>query len=164
MSETHATTPSGKLNDTAQQCLDMLATKKNIAEMANFSEADLEAMYKNGYDAWESGDLQSAADSFAMLTMLKPEDYRFAFAFGCVLKYSHQYLYALSLFKQALLLEPEYPFITFHIAECMLALKEIEAARDALDTTIELCFNHTDHLEYASLREKAYNLLQKLNH
>jgi len=142
----------------------LLEGKETMAEMAGFSETEVEEIYALGYDAWQQGKLDEAAEMFSFAALLQPLDPRFTFAFGCAIQQRGDHLQALALFMQAVQIKPTNPFISFHMAECLLALQERDAAADALQTVIKLCYAQVnDDPRYQPLREQAEVMLANIN-
>lgn len=160
---THSITEQADI--TSQRCLDVLEGRATLADLVGTTQAELNAIYTRGYQAWNAGDLESATADFAYLALQQPLERRFLFAFACALKQQGEYHHALTLFTHTLAMQANDPFASFHIAECLLALNETDAARDALDATQALCYGQADQdPRYDSLRQKAERLLTKLNH
>ncbi|WP_230684450.1 hypothetical protein [Burkholderia cepacia] len=132
--------------------------------MTRFDDARLEFIYARGYESFNSGDLDSATYDFGFLILHRPLDFRFHFAFACALKLHGEFRYAINFFCFAVAMKSDDPFCSFHIAECLLALNEVESARDALDAVISLCHGQTNEgWRYDQLRHKAESMIIKLS-
>ncbi|RXV65960.1 CesD/SycD/LcrH family type III secretion system chaperone [Burkholderia stabilis] len=142
----------------------ILQGKASLAEMHGYDPVALEHIYERGYDAWNSGDRDSATLDFGLLTLLQPLDRRFHFAFACGLQSQGEFSHALTFFNYAISMQADDPFAAFHIGECLLGLGEFDAARDAFEAAISQCYGvedgspATDHL-----RARAETHLIKLN-
>lgn len=134
-----------------------------LASICGLDSNELEEIYSCGYEAWHTGNIDSAMEIFACLVMQNPEDRRFHFAFACVLQQQGEYRQALIFFNYATAMQANDPWPFFYRAECLLALGETEAARDELDAVIMLCIGQSEQREYAKLRKKGEDLLMFLN-
>ncbi|MGH1391319.1 MAG: SycD/LcrH family type III secretion system chaperone [Aeromonas jandaei] len=149
----------------AARCLDILEGRITPADACGSAPAELEALYERAYHAWNRGECDEATELFAFLALQQPLDRRFPFAFACALKEQGEYRHALTLFSQTLAMQANDPFAPFHIAECLQALGETDAARDALDAVIALCFGQAEQdPRYDALRQRAEIQLASLNH
>ncbi|ELJ7458864.1 SycD/LcrH family type III secretion system chaperone, partial [Escherichia coli] len=145
-----------KISSTFQTSVKLL--KFNPLEQLSWDE--LEILYERGYNAWNEGKYEEATDIFAFLTLHKPLEREFMFAFACAIKEQGEYRHALTLFTYTLAMRSDDPFSIFHIAECLLNMQEYEAARDALDSVISLCYEkNIQDTRYSHLRERAEMLL-----
>lgn len=142
----------------------ILQGKASLAEMHGHDPVALEHHYARGYDTWNAGDRVSATLDFGLLTLLQPLDRRFHFAFACGLQSQGEFRHALTFFNYAMAMQADDPFAASHIGECLLGLEEFDAARDAFQAVISLCYGvesacpATDHL-----RARAEAHLIKLN-
>ncbi|QGY32136.1 SycD/LcrH family type III secretion system chaperone [Pantoea cypripedii] len=148
----------------AQMVAQFLEGNTSIAELSNISRKEQEEIYSRGYQAWNEADMRTATYCFAFLTQINHLEHRFIFALACALKVQEQYQHAVNLFNHALQMESEYPFTYWHSAYCLEKLGEIDAARDALNSTIELCYaQNNNNPQYSELRQKAESMLQTFN-
>lgn len=148
-----------KTNESFQGNFQLL--NSNLFNQPSWDE--LKRLYERGYDAWNENKYEEATEIFAFLTLHKPLERNFMFAFACAIKEQGEYKHALTLFTHTLAMQPDDPFSIFHIAECLLNLQENEAARDALDSVISLCYEkNIQNIRYSYLRERADMLLLNL--
>lgn len=155
---------SGEMDVIARECAEILEGKTTLADVTGYTLEMLEEIYERAYNDWNAGDTERATAGFAFLLLQQPLDRRFHFAFGCALKHQGEFRKALTYFGYATVMQANDPYSCFHIAECLQALNEIDAARDALDACIALCYGQIDNNQhYDSLRQRAENLLTKLN-
>ena len=157
--------PAEQAETIAARCLDVLEGRATLADACDYTPAELEAVYERGYHAWNAGDLDSATTSFAFLALQQPLDRRFLFAFACALQQQGEFRHALTFFGYTVAMQANDPFAPFRVAECLLALGEVDAARDALDAVAALCYGQADaDPRYDALRQRAEALLADLNH
>jgi tetratricopeptide (TPR) repeat protein len=120
--------------------LAILQGQASLAELHGYDPAALERLYARGYDAWNAGDPVSATSDFGLLTLLQPLDRRFHFAFACGLQSQGEFRHALTFFNYALSMQADDPFVAFHIGECLQGLDAFDAARDAFEAALSLCY------------------------
>ncbi|WHP81113.1 CDC27 family protein [Edwardsiella anguillarum] len=155
---------SAQAENVARRCLALLEGKETQRPLSGASQDEMEASYARGCQALNDGDIHEATATFAFLSLQQPLERRFTFAFACVLLQQQEYHQALTLFSYSLALQANDPFTPFHMAECLFALREPDAAMDALDATIALCYGQADaNPRYTPLRQRAQDLLDTLN-
>lgn len=142
---------------------DLLAGKTTLAEQNGLDAQALETIYADGYEAWQRGDIAHATSAFRMLAMQQPLDRRFPFAYACALQRQGQWREALNFFRAAVAMEATEPYAVLHSAECLIELRETEAARHALMLVIALCRGQSDNLSYDPARVSAQDLLLHLH-
>ncbi|MGT0250503.1 hypothetical protein [Burkholderia pyrrocinia] len=120
--------------------LAVLQGEASLAELHGYDPAAMERIYARGYDAWNAGDRVSATSDFGLLTLLQPLDRRFHFAFACGLQSQGEFRHALTFFNYALSMQADDPFVAFHIGECLQGLDASDAARDAFEAALSLCY------------------------
>ncbi|WFN95573.1 tetratricopeptide repeat protein [Edwardsiella ictaluri] len=148
----------------ARRWLALLEGRETLLPLSGASQDEMEASYARGCQALNDGDIHGATAAFAYLSLQQPLERRFTFAFACVLQQQQEYRQALTLFSYSLALQANDPFTPFHMAECLFALREPDAAMDALDATIALCYGQADdNPHYTLLRQRAQSLLDTLN-
>lgn len=143
---------------------DLLAGKTTLAEQNGLDTQALETIYAEGYEAWQAGDIAHATAAFRMLSMQQPLDRRFPFAYACALQRLGQWRDALHYFRVAMAMEASEPYAILHSAECLIELRETDAARDALMMVIALCHGQSEILAYDPARLTAQELLLQLHH
>lgn len=121
---------------------------------------EMEALYAVTYNVYQSGKYTDAVKLFGVLSMLDPTDYRFVFGGASSLQMLGEYLMASMYFQLAAGLDQENPAPMLHTAECMLALKDRDGAKFALQQTVERA---GDKAEYTPMRQKAEVMLENLS-
>ncbi|PHV12417.1 tetratricopeptide repeat protein [Chitinimonas sp. BJB300] len=147
----------------SQACLAVLSGQQTLASIAGIGADALEVIYHRGYTAWCADNIDQAISDFGFLVLHQPMDYRFHFAFASALHQQGEVTNALNFYGYAAAMKANEPGIIYRIAECLYALDEVDATRDALDAVILLCYGQTDRLELASLRQHAEEFLIRLN-
>lgn len=141
----------------------LLKKKMALPVPSHKSQMKLEDLYHRGYCCLNENNLDEATATFAFLALQQPMDRRFLFAFACTLKLQKEYRQALSLFSHTFVMQANDPFAPFHMAECLQALNEPDAAKDALNTVISLCYGQSDNdPRYDPLRQQAQTLLDNI--
>ncbi len=147
----------------SQQCLEILKGRKTLADIAGLDANALEAIYRRGYNSWQKGDIDSATSDFGFLVLNQPLDRRFHFAFASALHRQGEFANALTFYGYAVAIRANEPDAVYRIAECLYELGEIEAARDALDAVIALCYGQAENLGFDELRQHAQSFLIQIN-
>jgi type III secretion system low calcium response chaperone LcrH/SycD len=138
---------------------DVLQGKTVMGAELGLEQNDLEAIYAVAYNVYASGKYGEAVKLFGILSLLDPADYRFVFGGASSFQMMGEYLAASVYFQLAGGLDPANPAPMLHTAECLLALKDREGAKAALDHALERA---GDKAEYKAMRQKAEVMLENL--
>lgn len=138
---------------------DVLQGKTLMKTELGLDSNDIEAIYAVTYNVYGSGKYEEAMKLFGVLSLLDPADYRFVFGGASCLQMMGEYLLASMYFQLAAGLDTEAPAPMMHTAECMLALKDKDGAKAALEMTLERAVGKG---EYSSIQQKAEVMLENL--
>jgi tetratricopeptide (TPR) repeat protein len=143
-------------------CDDLQKSGMRSEQVLVLDPDELDRRYASAYASWERRDIDCAVAEFSELILHCPQDLRFQFSFACVLKHFGEYQRALVLFNSILQRRADDPFTIYQAAECLIALREHDAARDALNAVRDICYVHAGQdVKYNFLREQAMRLLQE---
>lgn len=109
----------------------------NAAAIRGLSPTQLEAVYGLGSILYEQKKFEQAEQVFAWLVREKPVSARFLKALGAARQMMQRYEPALDAYGLAAVLDLDDPTPSLHAAECLLHLKEVDRAREALDAASE---------------------------
>ncbi|CAH0536021.1 SycD/LcrH family type III secretion system chaperone [Vibrio marisflavi] len=140
-------------------CQQVLEQGKTLADLKDISLQELECVYSRGFDRFQHEDFASALEDFSYLIFHNPWDRRFHIALGSTLYCMKRYRDALNFFGLALFMDACDPIASYKIAQCLIELREIAAARDALQTAIQQSYSDPTHTH---IRDIANNLLSTL--
>lgn len=121
-------------------------------EMYGITTEELEALYAKGYIEYSAQQFDKALTTFSYLAYLKTDEKKYLVAFAATLHAMKDYEKALQYYALAQNLDLRDPIITFHIIECLVALKKHQDALEALDI---LCKETIDQPQWAPLYAKA---------
>ena len=102
------------------------------------TDDELEAVYAQGYEALERGDLDDALGHLSFLVIQQPWDPRFQYSLGLCQQHRGEYASAGSFYANALMLDATDALCAFRMGECLVAQDDREAARDAFEAAIQL--------------------------
>ncbi|WP_108650441.1 SycD/LcrH family type III secretion system chaperone [Dongshaea marina] len=140
-------------------CQQVLEQGKSLAELKNISPQELERVYSRAFDSYQNGCYSCALEDFSYLVIHNPWDRRFHIALGSTLQNLGQYQDALSFFGLALFMDACDPLPSYRIAQCLIELRELSSARDALQTAVQQSYSDPEHEQ---IRELANSLLLTL--
>lgn len=110
-----------------------------LGELRGLTPQHYEAMYFIGHNLYGQSKFKEAATVFAFLAMNNPYDRRFAQALGSCKQMLGEYAQAITWYSASSILDMTDPVPTFHTAECLAAMGQLEDARDALDMVVKHC-------------------------
>ena len=139
---------------------DVLSGQSVMRAELGLEQNDLEAIYAVTYNVYTSGKYAEAMKLFGVLSLLDPTDYRFVFGGASCLQMMGEYLTASIYFQLAGGLDTTSPAPMLHTAECLLALKDKDGARAALEHALERA---GDKAEHKAMKQKAEVMLENLS-
>jgi type III secretion system low calcium response chaperone LcrH/SycD len=135
-----------------------LASGGNLADLKGLEDRHLEALYAMGHQAYGVGDYERAIDLFEYLVILNPLDRRFPLALGSALHMKGSHERAIHYYLMASTLDMMDPVPVFHMGECLIALGQVEQARDCMGFVVRQAHGAA----LAHLRERASGILDLL--
>ncbi len=139
---------------------DVLQGKTLMKAELGLEQNDIEAIYAVTYNVYSSGKYAEAMKLFGILSLLDPTDFRFVFGGASCLQMMGEYLTASVYFQLAGGLDTENPAPMLHTAECLLALKDKDGAKAALEQTLERTDGKAEH---KAMKQKAEVMLENLS-
>lgn len=85
-----------------------------------------EQVYEIAFGLYKGGKQKEALGMFRLLSQACPNQYDYRFGFGACLQLERKYPAALSQYEKCTLLDPSNPYPLVHIAECYLALNDLD--------------------------------------
>lgn len=107
-------------------------------DVFQFSDFEIEEIYKQGYDFYQKGAFEDAKKAFLGLIHINPYSARNWFSFACVLQAEKQYKEALAAFDICLTIEDENTAAFFYSGQCSYALAEKANAKEFFQKVIDL--------------------------
>ncbi|WP_290922162.1 SycD/LcrH family type III secretion system chaperone [Halodesulfovibrio sp.] len=147
---------------------------KNIAELASraargevivkeelgITEQEMEAMYAVAYNLFQNKKYDDAIKSFSLLAMFNPMEYKYIFGIGSCFHMKGEYAVASMYYVMASALDEEQAAPFLHTAECMLAIKDEEGARDSLNIAISKAKGNK---QFAPIQQRAEVMLTNMS-
>ena len=152
MTSTNASFPAGEL---AQQVAELLHAGGTLGDLLNYTEQDYELLYSFGHSLYSQARYMDAVKVFGYLTMHNHLEFRYAFAYASSLQMIKKYEDAIQFYTMASVMDMSDPLPTFHTCECMLAIGNIDDAKQGLEMVVGQC--KTD--EQQPLKSRAQALL-----
>lgn len=148
---------------TTSETLEMIAqelfeNKSTIAELRGLSEDELEAIYTLGFNAYRQGKYQDAAQTFSMLTVYNHFEAKYHKGLAASCQMMELFPEAVQAYGGALAIDPLDPEPKLHIAECLIALGEIDDAKEMLRYVLE----EVEDQETSVIRDRANVLLEAI--
>jgi type III secretion system low calcium response chaperone LcrH/SycD len=116
-----------------------IAQGGTLGELRGLTPQHYEAMYFIGHNLYGQSKFKEAATVFAFLAMNNPYDRRFSQALGSCKQMLGEYAQAITWYSASSVLDMTDPVPTFHTAECLAAMGQLDDARDALDMVVKHC-------------------------
>ncbi len=98
-----------------------------------FSAETLNGFYALGQALYQQGRYKEASAYFQFLTLLDIGNFKYWFGLGAAQQLSKDYDKAIDSYQLASRLDQTNPYVYKHLAECYLALNEVETALRTLD-------------------------------
>ncbi len=103
---------------------------------STISEDSVEMLYQLGYELYRNGKYSDAEDCFKLLSGHRLEDRRAWMGLGATYQMQKKHAEAIECYSIAALQEPNDPYVHWHAAQCLHAVKNpikaLEALRSAL--------------------------------
>ena len=126
-----------------------------LGDLMGYEERDYEAVYALGHNFYSQARYLDALKAFSFLVMNNPLERRFSNAMASSLQMLKQYDNAIGFYSLASFMDIADPRPTFHTAECMIALKRMDQAVEALEIVID----QSNTPEFEALKTRAEALL-----
>jgi type III secretion system low calcium response chaperone LcrH/SycD len=110
------------------------------ADLQGMTEEELEAVYAEAVDRIEREEFSEALDLGVFLVTHQPWDRRFHFVFALCLQHLGDYESAARHYSQCYMLDATDAACAYRIGECLEALGQVEEAREAYRSALDLSF------------------------
>lgn len=131
----HEQAPQGAEGEAHTQAwVDAVGTGGGLGAVAGCSNAECESLYAIGYGLYAQGRHADALQIFGLLVLLRSLEHRFVFSFASCLQVLGRHQEAINHYATALVIDARDPAPLLHLAECLVALRHLEQARDSLVT------------------------------
>lgn len=113
---------------------------ENLAELRDaigLNDGEVEALYAQAYDYYQTGQYEESVNAFATLTQLSHLEKRFHTGYGASLQCMGLYTDAIRAYMTASTLDLSDPEPTLNIGYCLMQLKLYEDAKNTLNLVID---------------------------
>lgn len=129
------------------------------ADMHGITPRHLAAVYALAREKLQAGRLDEALDDLVFLVQHAPGEFHHQFAFAWCLHQLGQLEDAGNHYAQALTLEPTDALCVYRMGECLAAMGDLPAAREAFDACVKLSWLEP---RYVHVREQAQQRLDQI--
>ena len=137
---------------------ELFENKSTIAALRGLSEDELEAIYALGFNAYGQGKYRDAAQTFSMLAVYNHFEPKYHKGLGACCQMMQMFAEAIQSYGAALVLAPLDVDPKLHIAECLIAIGEIDDAKEMLGYVLE----EVEDIAESPIRDRANILLNAL--
>ncbi|WP_246179499.1 tetratricopeptide repeat protein [Pandoraea aquatica] len=158
-----STSVAGKIDEALAAVRDAEAQREamDLPRPGEWDAAQCDAVYRCGYGAFERGDFVQAIECFAPLLSACPLEADYAVALALSMQRQGEPEAALPLFMAAALMDQDAPGPMYRVGECLIELRQFDAASQALKQTMARCGGEP---RYANVRNVALKLIAKLGY
>ena len=122
----------GKDKKMIEDAVENLIAGGTVRDYKGITEAEIETIYRMGYNFYTAGDYKDADTVFRYLVFLDHTNQKYWTALGSVLQMERQFDKAATAFAYAGILDLNNPKPQFYAAQCFLALGDKASALSAL--------------------------------
>lgn len=130
-----------------------------VKEELGITDEEMEAMYSVAYNLFQNKKYEDAARCFSLLSMFNPLEYKYLFGTASCFHMNQDYEVATMYYVMSSALDETQPAPFLHTAECMLAAKDEEAARDSLEIAL---IRAGEEPQFAPIKQRAEVMMANL--
>jgi len=135
---------------------------KQLKETLQISPQEIENTYALAYLLYEQKQFQSAADSFSVLMMMDPTDWRFSYGLAACRHALADWPNAALYFAVAAELNPGDPLPHYYTADCFLKLGNEKAAKLSYELVLERIAKQADGQLWKALKGQTELMLKQM--
>ena len=149
-------------SDAKWQKIEDLATNlfeegASLGAIRGFTVDEIEAAYHMAYGLYQQRRYDEAVKLFQYFSMHEHTDRRFWMGWAACLQKLKKYDAAIKAYGVATMLDMGQPDGPFHAAECYIAMRDWDKAKQSLETVLTIAEGEEEHANYA---ERARNFLE----
>lgn len=110
-----------------------------VGDLHGFTEQEYEAVYSLGYNQYKQGKFAEATRYFQFLTFYNHYEPRYSKALGASLQMQERYTDAINAYTMAIIMDAMDPEPMLRMAECLIALGNVDDAQETLDCVTKVC-------------------------
>jgi type III secretion system low calcium response chaperone LcrH/SycD len=140
---------------------EVLAGKKSLASIRGIPKETMDACYAAGYNFYNRGRFIDALNIFTTLCMFDNINAKYWLGLGMTRQVLKDFSGAVEAYGVATMLDQTNPKAPFHAADCLIALKDYNMAKLALEAVISTIEkSKSDKKEHKAMLAQAKNLLE----
>ena len=128
-----------------------------LGAIKGFTADEIEAAYHMAYGLYQQRRFDEALKLFQYFSMYEHTDRRFWMGWAACLQKLKKYESAIKAYSVATMLDVGQPDGPFHAAECYIAMRDWDKAKQSLETVLTIAEGEKAHAAYA---ERAANLIE----
>ena len=129
----------------------------SLGTIKGFTVDEIEAAYHMAYGLYQQRRFSEAVKLFQYFAIHEHTDRRFWMGWAACLQKLKKYEPAIKAYSVATMLDVGQPDGPFHAAECYIAMKDWDNAKQSLETVLTIAKGEDAHTAYA---ERAVNLIE----
>ena len=129
----------------------------SLGTIKGFTVNEIEAAYHMAYGLYQQRRFSEAVKLFQYFAIHEHTDRRFWMGWAACLQKLKKYEPAIKAYSVATMLDVGQPDGPFHAAECYIAMKDWDNAKQSLETVLTVAKGEDAHVAYA---ERAVNLIE----
>lgn len=128
-------------------------------DVFNFSDQQIEGIYAQAYNFYQTGRYNDALQIFRLLVVLNPGEMKYALGIAASLHMMKEYQEAVEAYTLCSVLDPLNPVPHYHMSDCFVGMRDRHSAKIALETAIRKA---GDKPEYQILKDRASLTIKNL--
>ena len=136
---------------------DLFTEGTTLGQIKGFTATEIEAVYQIAHGFYQQRHYEKAAQLFQYFSMHEHTDRRFWMGWAASLQQLKRYQNAIRAYAVATMLDVGEADAPFHAAECYIALKAWDKAKESLEVVLTIAEDEEAHADYA---RRARNLLE----
>lgn len=128
-------------------------------DIMNLSDQQMEGLYAQAYNFYQTGRYKDAIQIFRLLIMLNANDVKYSMGLAACLHMMKDYKNAAQTYTLCSILDPQSPVPFYHMSDCFLGMKDSYSAIVALDMAIKRA---GDKKEFQMLKDRAVLTMENL--
>jgi len=121
-------------------------------DVLNLSDQQVEGLYAQAYNFYQTGRYQDAIQIFRLLIMLNASETKYILGLAACLHMMKDYKNAIDTYTMCSVLDPETPIPYYHMSDCFLCMKDPYSAIVALEMALKRAGNKP---EYQMLKDRS---------
>ncbi len=157
-------TPNKKSDSTDQPNIgalleEFLTNNSTLKELKGLTDKEMEAVYTAAFNYYSHDKFKEAHELFTALCQFDHQQFKYWMGLGASRQMLKQHEGAVEAYGMAALIDNANPKVPFHAADCLLALKDYERAKQALEAAIFISKALKKHKDIQSEAESLLEMI-----